>query len=178
MQCQRINLEPTSPQDQVVPFQLKIQNLFSCYKDVFDDINELPPKRFCDHKILVQEGINPINVRPYRYPAFQKYEIEILVQEMLNNGVIRPSTSPYSSPVVLVKKKDGTWRMCVDYRQLNEATVKDKFLIPLIDELLDELFGAKWFTKLDLRSGYHQIRMKEDTLLKQLLGHMMVIMSF
>jgi hypothetical protein len=104
-------------------------------------------------------GVQPVNVKPYRYSPQQKDEIEKQIKDMLQEGIIQISQSPFASPILLVKKKDGSWRFCVDYRQLNVVTVKDRYPMPIVDELLDELAGAQYFTKLDLHSGYHQIRM-------------------
>ena len=129
-------------------------SIIAHYTIVFKTPHGLPLLRTTDHRIPLVSGTVPINVKPYRYPHFQKSEIERLVQEMLVEGVIQPSTSPFSSPILLVKKKDGRWHFCVDYGALNAVTIKDRFPIPTIDELLDELHGATIFSKLDLRAGY------------------------
>lgn len=113
---------------------------------------------------------------PTSIPISKKIEIEKIIKECLEVGSIKPSQSPFSSPVLLVRKANGSWR--IDYRALNQVTVKDKFLIPIVDELLDELCGSMIFPKLDLRSGYHQILMKAENVPKTALGLMRVTMSF
>lgn len=144
-----------------------LQDLLTDYSDLFDMPTTLPPfrKRF-DHQIPLITGASPISQRPYRYSITQKNAIDSLIKDMLHQGVIQYSTSPYASPAVLVKKKDGSWRLCVDYRSLNKQTVKDKYPIPLLDDLLDELGGSIYFSKLDLRSGFHQIRMHPADIFK------------
>lgn len=113
-----------------------------------------------------EKGVDPVSIWPYRYPHVQKAEIERLVLDMLKAGIISPSSRTFASPIVIVKKKDCPWRFCVDYRALNKVTVPHKFSIMVIDELLDELEGVTWFTKLDLKSGYQQIRVKAENMSK------------
>jgi hypothetical protein len=152
--------------------------------DVFSETMPLPPHRDCDPGIPLKEGNKPPNIRPYIIPYKKKDEVEKIIKAMLADAKIRSSiNSPYSSPAILIRKKYGSWRLCIDYRELNAQTVKDKFPIPVIEDLLDELWGAKVFTKLDLRSGYHQIRMKEanihKTFFRTYFGHFeFVVMPF
>lgn len=94
---------------------------------VFQEMQWLPPPRDKEHRITVKEGVDPVNVRPYRYPYFMKEELERQVADMIKARLIRPSTNPFSSPVILVKKKESSWRFCIDYRALNKAIVPDKF---------------------------------------------------
>ncbi|XP_035545952.1 uncharacterized protein LOC118348436 [Juglans regia] len=151
--CMQVTNKET--QNQIHP---SMQAVLQEFSDVFTEPSSLPHVREIDHSIPLREGTEPVNVRPYRYAHYQKDEIEKQVQEMLNSGLVQPSTSPFSSPVLLVKKKDGNWRFCTDYRALNAATIKDRFPIPTVEDMLDELYGATYFTKLDLRAGYHQVR--------------------
>ena len=162
-----IQLIPTEPPSPTQPaFNPQLQSLLHQYQHLFSTPSNLPPSQPTDHQISLSNGSNPVNVRPYRYPQFQKREIENQIKTMLDQGIIRPSCSAFSSPVLLVRKRDGSWCFCVDYRALNGKTNKDRFPIPAIEELLDELYGTKWFSKLDLRTGYHQIRMSPSDIEK------------
>jgi hypothetical protein len=139
-----------------------LQAILSKHKDVFSTPKGHPPS--CgvhDHSIPLVPGIIPPNVHPYHHIFAQNNEIEKILQELLQAGVIRSSTSPYYSHVVMVLKKEGTWCMCPNFRALNKLTIKEKFPILVIDDILDELSGAQSFTKLDLRPSYHQIRMQD-----------------
>jgi hypothetical protein len=156
-------LDPPSPISHPNP---QINNLLFRFPHLFQEPKQLPPPRSSDHHITLLPNSAPVNVRPYRYPYFQKNEIERQIQTMLSTNLIQPSRGSFSSHVLLVKKKHGSWRFCVDYRALNSITLRDRFPMPTIDELLDELGGASWFSKLDLRQGFHQIRMHSEDIPK------------
>ncbi|XP_073358167.1 uncharacterized protein [Aegilops tauschii subsp. strangulata] len=164
---------PSSDSNQPIP--PTIQRILTEFSDIFEEPTQLPPHRQYDHAINLEPGAAPVSCRPYRYSPLQKDEIERQVEEMLRTGIITHSMSPFAAPILLVKKKDGTWRFCVDYRRLNTVTIKNKFPLPVIDELLDELLGAAFFSKIDLREGCHQIRMcagdEEKTAFKTHHGH-------
>lgn len=131
------------------------------YEDVFQEPTELPPKQDCDHTIPLMHEAQPVNIWAYHHKPELKTEIERQVAEMLKAGLIQKSSNPFSSPIILVRKKDGTWRMCIDYRRLNAMKIISKYPVPVLEDILDELAGARWFSKLDLRSEYHQICLEE-----------------
>ncbi|WVZ58022.1 LOW QUALITY PROTEIN: hypothetical protein U9M48_008336 [Paspalum notatum var. saurae] len=139
-----------------------VQQLVDQYTGLFTEPNGKLPSSSRPHTIPLLPGTQPFRLRPYRYTPAQKIKIEQQVAKLLQNRMIPKSTSPFASPVLLVKKKSGEWRMCVDYRRLNAYTIKNKFPLPIIEELFEELVGATWFTTLDLRSGFHQIMMAEE----------------
>jgi hypothetical protein len=130
-----------------------LQAMLQEFTDIFAEPTGMPPPRTRDHSITLIPDSSPVAVRSYRYPAAHKDELERQCAAMLAQGIVRRSTSTFSSPFLLVKKPDGSWRFCVDYRALNAITVKDAYPILVVDELLDELRAACFFTKLDLRLG-------------------------
>eukprot|EP00253_Pinus_taeda_P032040 PITA_32040 len=146
---------------------LEIQSILDRYAIVFGEIPPgQPPDRGFEHTIELEQGIQAVITTPYRHPKAYRDEIKQAIQELLALRHIRPSMSPFASSVVLVKKKDDTLKMCIDYRALNKKTLKNRYPIPRIDELMDELRGAWFFSKIDLRSGYHQIRVREQDIPK------------
>jgi RNase H-like domain found in reverse transcriptase/Reverse transcriptase (RNA-dependent DNA polymerase)/Integrase zinc binding domain/Chromo (CHRromatin Organisation MOdifier) domain/Retroviral aspartyl protease len=131
------------------------------YEVLFSDDFQLPPRRDVDHKIELEKGAKPPHGTTYRMSYLELDELKKQLMELLEKGFIRPSKSPFGAPVLFVKKKDGSLRLCVDYRALNKLTIKNRYPLPRIEELFDRLHGAKVFSRIDLRSGYHQIRIAE-----------------
>ncbi|KAL0555982.1 hypothetical protein IC582_004485 [Cucumis melo] len=133
------------------------------YGDVMPDSlpKSLPPRRMIDHEIELVPGTKPPAKNSYRMAPPELAELWKQLDELLNAGFIRPAKAPYRAPVLFQKKKDGSLRLCIDYRVLNKHTVRNKYPLPIITDLFDRLHGAKYFSKLDLRSGYYQVRIAE-----------------
>ncbi|KAL0549215.1 hypothetical protein IC582_013696 [Cucumis melo] len=154
------------------------------YPDVFpEELPGLPPHREVEFAIELEPGTVPISRAPYRMDPAELKELKVQLQELLDKGFIRPSVSPWGAPVLFVKKKDGSMRLCIDYRELNKVTVKNRYPLPRIDDLFDQLQGATVFSKIDLRSGYHQLRIKDKdvpkTAFRSRYGHYeFIVMSF
>ncbi|KAL0561248.1 hypothetical protein IC582_001670 [Cucumis melo] len=154
------------------------------YPDVFpDELPGLPPPREVDFAIELEPGTAPISRAPYRMAPAELKELKVQLQELLDKGFIRPSVSPWGAPVLFVKKKDGSMRLCIDYRELNKVTVKNRYPLPRIDDLFNQLQGATVFSKIDLRSGYHQLRIRDSdipkTAFRSRYGHYkFIVMSF
>ncbi|KAJ9563463.1 hypothetical protein OSB04_008623 [Centaurea solstitialis] len=154
------------------------------YLDVFpDDLPGVPPERQVEFRIDLVPGAAPIAKAPYRLASPEMQELSKQLEELLDKGFIRPSTSPWGAPILFVKKKDGSMRMCIDYRELNKLTVKNRYPLPRIDDLFDQLQGAAWFSKIDLRSGYHQLKVREEdvhkTAFRTRYGHFeFIVMPF
>ena len=133
------------------------------FSDVFpEDLPGLPPDRDAEFTIDLLPGTNPISLTPYRMAPAELRELKIQLQELVGKGFIQPSISPWGAPVLFVRKKDGTLRLCIDYRQLNRVTIKNRYPLPPIDDLFDQLRGARVFSKIDLRSGYYQLKIRSD----------------
>jgi len=137
------------------------------YPDVFpDELPRMPPNRAIELSIELEPGTAPISKRPYPMSSEELAEMKKQLKELLDKGFIRPSSSPWGCPAIFVKKKDGTLRMCVDYRPLNAVTIKNKYPLPRIDILFYQLAGARIFSKIDLRLGYHQIKIRDEDIPK------------
>ena len=134
----------------------------SDFSDVFlEELPGFPPHREIEFAIDVVLGATPASITPYRMAPLELKELKLQLKELLEKGFIRPSVSPWGALVLFVKKKDGTLRLCIDYRQLNKLTVKNKYPLPRIDDLFEHLKSVSIFSKINLRSRYHQLRIKD-----------------
>jgi len=124
------------------------------------------PEREVEFLIDLVPGTKPVSMAPYRMSASELAELKKQLENLLDKKFVRPSVSPWGAPMLLVKKKDGSMRLCIDYRRLNKVTIKNRYPLPRIDDLMDPLVGARVFRKIDLRSGYHQIKVKDEDMQK------------
>ncbi|MCO5572400.1 hypothetical protein L7F22_026154 [Adiantum nelumboides] len=150
------DINKTQVNESGIQEDLELSKFLNQFQDVFID----------DHAIELILGSSPPNKPPYRVSQAQQEEIMRQVNELVEKGMVRPSSSPFCSPVLLVHKKDGTYRMCVNYRALNRITIKNKFPVSRIEDLFDKLQGSTYFSRIDLKSGYHRIRIVNEDILK------------
>jgi hypothetical protein len=186
IQCGRGLLELTSPKGERFQVEIAVTTSFRCamffiaqefvgnnirvvrdFPDVFlEELPGMPPDREVEFVIDLLPGTAPISKRPYRMFVEELKELKKQLMELQEAGYIHPSSSPWGAPVLFVHKKDGSQRMCVDYRSLNDVTVKNKYLLPRIADLFDQMRGASIFSKIDLRSGYHQMKIRQSDIPK------------
>ena len=137
------------------------------YENVFlDELSGLPPPRDVDFHIKLHPGTSPISKTPHRMAPVELQELKVQIQELLGKDFIRTSTSPWGAPVLFAKKKDKTLRLCINYRQLNRVTIKNRYPLPRIDDLFDQLRGVQVYSKINLHTGYHQLRVREANIPK------------
>ena len=147
--------------------RLKDTPIVKEFPNVFlDDISSLPPDRAIEFVIELISRTEPISIPPYRMAQTELKDLKAQLEELLSKGLIRPSTSPWGAPILFVKKKYGSLRLCIDYRQLNRAIIRNQYPLPRIDDLFDQLHGSRVYSKIDLRSGYHQLRVRENDVSK------------
>ncbi|XP_074305802.1 uncharacterized protein LOC141641024 [Silene latifolia] len=158
--CQMWDRESGTPRISDIPVVRDFEGVFP------EEIPGLPPKRDVDISIDLKPGAGPISKPPYRMGPKEMEELKKQLDELAEKGYIRPSVSPWGAPVLFIKKKDGSLRLCVDYRRLNNVTIKNRYPLPRINDLVDQLSGAGVFSKIDLRSGYHQLRIKNEDIPK------------
>jgi hypothetical protein len=184
IQCQKRSVLLTSPQGERIEYvstpssssgvvnsiegkALEDIRVVNKFPDVFpEDLPGMPPDRDIEFSIELIRGTAPISKRPYRMDVKDLAELKKQIEELLSKGFIRPSSSPWGAPTLFVDKKDGSRRLCIDYRSLNEVTIKNKYPLPRIEDLFDQMRGAKAFSKIDLRSGYHQLKIRVEDIPK------------
>ena len=153
-------------EDEVRPY-LGLPRVVCEFVDVFpDELPGLPPQRAVDFGIELHPGTSTISMTPYRMAPVKLQELRVQLQGLLDKGFMKPSTSPWGAPVLFSKKKGKTLRLCIDYRQLNRVTIKNRYPLPRIDDLFDQLRGVRVYSKIDLRTGYHQLRVRDTDIPK------------
>ncbi|GJU94194.1 putative reverse transcriptase domain-containing protein [Tanacetum coccineum] len=162
-----VNVTTKETEHKLEKKRLKDISIVQDFPDVFpEDLSGLPPTRQVEFQIDLIPGAAPVARAPYRLAPSEMKELSEQLKELSDKGFIRPSSSPWGAPVLFVKKKDGSFRMCIDYRELNKLTVKNRYPLPRIDDLFDQLQGSSVYSKIDLRSGYHQLRVREEDIPK------------